>query len=240
MKFHSEKDMYLFLNEIDRLDLEHLVKEGFDPSDDLMELFLQRRKEIIPGLKNRKRSQIAKSAWRHHRFKIMAGIKRWHKSTVGKRFHRKLGRFLSTRDFRDASFFKQVRTQKESVVKEIEPVADALKALSSAKTHALIELEYYIPFSEVAEYEVFVEHLYKRLAQIESNVFELTDSIEDEDMEFLITLCNRTVLIDSLAEEYGCDSDTVYELIKERQARDSEDPMVYVLKDVTEHLAKNL
>ena len=46
-----------------------------------------------------------------------------------------------------------------------------------------------------------------------------------------------TALIDAMAETYDTSSDMVYNLIKTRQAKNDEDTMVDVLKDVTDILS---
>jgi hypothetical protein len=109
--------------------------------------------------------------WVKHRWKYLKGIHRFHRSTNGKKFHRQLGRFLSTRFFEgqeDSSF----------------TLTEALIAVSSAKTHLLLELLYDMPVMEKIEYEFFVDYAHDHLTNIEKKLYE-RKTLNEEEKEFL-------------------------------------------------------
>lgn len=101
--------------------------------------FIQHRKGVMGTLKplvDFRRSQSAKAAWRANRPKYLAGIKTWHKSTKGKRFHRALGRFLATRVMSHGAATEAWHIASDNLYEFVE-------AVSSMVTHMMIECRYY-------------------------------------------------------------------------------------------------
>jgi hypothetical protein len=153
--------------------------------------FITRRKSTIKGLRDFRKSQQSKHAWRASRWKHLQGIRRFHKSTAGKRFHRSLGRFLTTRYTRDKSSL----SQRESY--------DLVMALGSVLTHAAIEQEYFFPsITEACEYEEFVDYISGEVGQMLMELHE--DNFDfDAHEEVLLRLCETNALISSFAEKTG-------------------------------------
>ena len=96
--------------------------------------------------KNKAKSRGMKNNWRRNKHKIMKGIKKWNKSTSGKRFHRALGRFNSlrltegiTNQLHDGSY----SGKPTYVALTMAQINDALLGLSSIETHLYLELQYY-------------------------------------------------------------------------------------------------
>ena len=85
MLTRSKLDKQLLDNEI--------ASQGIEEGE-----FIKKRRGLVSRLKDMQKSGKTKAQWRTGRWKIMRGIKRFHRSTEGKRFHRQLGRFLATRD----------------------------------------------------------------------------------------------------------------------------------------------
>lgn len=202
MKFATDQDAKLFCLEIEQFDLVESADKSFEPDDKMLEIFLKRRKELVPKLKNFRRKQNTKQQWRHDRYKMMRGIKRFHKSTAGKRFHRSLGRFLATREAMQKSVQFSV---------SLTEVADILKSLSSLKTHAYVELEFFHPLAEELEYRTFIEELIPAVDRVEKNILAGNFSIEEEDEKFFLKIVNEESIIDSLAKR----SNTSFEEVKE-------------------------
>jgi hypothetical protein len=218
MKFSNRLDLELFLSEVDQLDLLGQVNESYQPSDELQELFIKRRKPLVGAIKDFRRSQKTKEAWKKSRWKFMKGIKRFHNSTEGKRFHRNMARFLSSRYFhptlRSIIGRDQDQSDKESRhVKEdlsIFDLAEILKAITSAKTHSFIELEYYMPLLEEVDYWEFLDEILPALDAIEKKLW-LSERLDDRDLEVLFRLTEKKELIKALSEFSGIEYKTIEE-----------------------------
>jgi hypothetical protein len=172
-----------FRNEID----EKLAQLEFAESRfSSMEEFLKKRRELEIELTDWERSQAQKHNWRQHRWEYMKGIRKFHNSTQGKRFHRQLGRFLATRDFSDVSYLKRASTTE----KVIECV-DLFVPLLSALTHALIEKRYYESnLSEEVDYNVFLEELIREVRDALN--WLLGEGEKDLNRDFLLAIIDIT------------------------------------------------
>ena len=60
MKFATDKDAKMFLFEIERFDIALDAEKDMKPDKEMMELFLKKRQNIIPGLKDFRRRQNTK------------------------------------------------------------------------------------------------------------------------------------------------------------------------------------
>jgi hypothetical protein len=177
MKFLTDVDAQMFLVEIGEIKNISEVNKSFCPTDVMIESFISKRTGLVTKLKDHRRSQDAKAQWRTNKHSMMKGINTFHKSTEGKRFHRNLGTFLSTR-FTGSS--------KDRKVSEM---CEFLKALSSAKTHLLIELTYYHSLDEQVELESLVfDYAQPYFKSIEDKVIAGEDLSEDEE-DFLKDVC---------------------------------------------------
>jgi hypothetical protein len=175
MKFLFPEDKQLYEWE--------LKKDGGDSDK-----FINRRKGLIAGLKDFRKSQRAKSSWRNNKWIRLAGIKRFHKSTEGKRFHRALGKFLSGRYTRQKTASQGQRENYELMM-----------ALSSLLTHSLLECEYYMPsvINEVI-YEEFCDWIGGEISEILTKITNETFDFSNYE-ETLLRLVEPSVLFDSLA-----------------------------------------
>jgi hypothetical protein len=189
MKFKSLLDKKSFLIEIEEFKLATDIDDSWVPTQELIELFVKKRKELITRLKDFRKQQTSKDIWREKRYKIMKGIKRFHKSTKGKRLHRAIGRFISTREEYDAH--------------DITQVAELLKALCSAKTHLFIECEYYIPVDEYVDYLIFMEEFFITVNRTIQNVLEFNFDIDSDDHEFLLRVTDENAIIRGIADNSG-------------------------------------
>lgn len=183
MKFQTIEDKKLFLIEIGKVSLLETIDDTWEPTEELMEMYVQKRKELVPKLRDFRRSQAAKGSWRSNRYKFMKGIRRFHSSTKGKRMHRALGDFLATREsFIDATPFHP-------------GIFEALKAISSLKTHAFIELEYYQPVDEYIEFTEMVEQLIPLVARVDESFIKGQASLQKDDLEFLYRMVEEKELL---------------------------------------------
>ena len=192
MKFKSDIDEKIVREEAERLGV------GIE------EYFIKRR-ELEIGLADIERSNISKKNWREKRWKYLKGIRKFHRSTKGKEFHRNLGRFLSTREFEGD--LKNYQTARDSDRKEecvdfrsVDENKELLIGLTSLVTHALIELRYYSGgINEGVEYLLLLNDIlvkfkedYEKIimGRVEEVDFEFWKSLLEEmnDTEYLMSI----------------------------------------------------
>ena len=215
MNFHSLNDKRFFLLDINRPDLLDEVNEAWSPSSDLMELFIKGRQQLIPKLKDFRRSQSTKAAWRHHRPGFLKGIRSFHKSTAGKRFHRTLGRWLSTRipkgDLVDGSILS---LRGESLDQRV----DLLRAVNSVKNYAFAELGFYQGIFEELDYWEFLEEIFPLIESVEKKLFLGEDDLIEEEVDVLICLVEDDEVVAAVVETTGKSKDEVWNYL--RKARE--------------------
>lgn len=161
--------------------------------------FIRKRQGLVTRVKDRKKSRLTKIQWKHNKWKMLKGIKRFHKSTVGKRFHRSLGRFLATRSFKGSLAYREAQ--------------ELVMPVTAILNHAFIEREYYMSISEQIDYELFCDVVYDEVLAILSKLKSTKKDITEHD-EFLLRLCEKTSLIKAFADKYGRSEDEVEELWK--------------------------
>lgn len=184
VKFKDTLDRSLFLADVNRLDL----MEAFEIPEDVYEGFIKRRRELMTHFKDFQKSQKSKAMWRKHRYKTMRGIRKWNSSLKSKKFHRQLGRFLSTRITEN---YEHIRDERFS----------NLKALSSLRTHIYIEGEYYRSFDEDVEHHLMVEYFIPLLNSIEMKLIEERYAdINFDELEALLRLVDPEQVQSSLTE----------------------------------------
>jgi len=193
MKFHCSEDAQLFLVEVDQISKISTVTDEFQADSSMVELYHQKRKKHVGKLKDFRKSQNAKSNWRKNRYKNMKGIKRFHKSTTGKRFHRSLGRFLATREFGGNKYKREAFDSS---------VLEVLTAISSLRTHHFIEFDYYHSMDEEIDYLIFSDELLPALVRIENALLYGDDIINEEDLDFLCRLVDKKALTQELCDAY--------------------------------------
>jgi hypothetical protein len=159
MKFKSDIDERLFRSE--------WLKSGLS-----LDEFLVKRRELELGLVDWERSQRQKVNWQRYRWKYLKGIRAFHDSTEGKRFHRNLGRFLATRE--TDSLLKAYQREKEKErdlrgldLRKVQENLEFLIAVLSVGVHALIEERYYrASVDEAVEYKLFLEEVLRKVKEV--------------------------------------------------------------------------
>jgi hypothetical protein len=195
MKFKDKLDAQSFLLEVGNTTKASSVTEAYEPTEEEMKSFISQRGSLSKHIKNRRKSAKQKASWRKNRHKIMRGIKSFHKSTDGKRFHRKLGRFLATRITRD----KRPSHKSES----FSDIFESLNALTSLKQHLIVELGYYHRVYERIEVEeMILENALQMLSEIENKVVNGYNLTEDE-LAMLFDMVNQDTLLDELSKLTG-------------------------------------
>jgi hypothetical protein len=200
VKFQSKDEAALFLVDCGREDLIEGLAPDWQPDAEMLELFLRRRQKTVSHLKSFRKKQQAKQQWRHGRYDMMKGIKAFHSSTKGKKFHRSLGRFLSTRVPLTGDSAMSVKDMGDSYLQEL---GEVFKALSSYKTHAWIELENFMTVSEQADYEIFLEEAVAAASAVESELMKPSPTLPAASVDFLLATLNHNFIFGALEGEEG-------------------------------------
>lgn len=238
MKFLSDLDAQMFCVDAQCLDLVESANKDWEPPKEAMDEFVKRRRDRVNKLRDLRKSQNALQQWRHDRERMLKGIRDFHGSTSGKRFHRELGRFLATRIAHD----KRPGRDQEQKAPRIEPhlrteamsiyeVGAVLKALSSVKTHSYIRMEYYRPLDEELDYWEFLEAMLPTVASVEAKVLnEQVQDITPQEVDLLVRLTEESELMASFVEDTGKDKSHIQSLwgkaqehVRGKGGRDQED-----------------
>lgn len=201
MKFHSKIDAQTFLIELGKVAEALAVNEEYVPTSEELSSFISSRTSLVKNIKNRRQSSKQKANWRENRFKIMRGIKSFHKSTDGKRFHRKLGRFLATRITKD----KRGSNTSESFYEKHE----ALNGLVSLKQHLVVELGYYHNLYEQVELEEMItDNALPVLTEIENKILT-GDDLNQDEISFIMDMIDENTLLDEISKLTGESFDNI-------------------------------
>jgi len=222
MKLQNQEDRLAFLIDAGRLDL---LESDDEISDEIFELFIKRRRPLVRSLVNFRQAQVQKQQWRANRWKFLRGIRKWHKSVKAKRFHRAMGRYMATRIFRPkmstlATYMKD-RNKGRNRFESLDPLQDeALKAISSMRTHLYIDLGYYQSLEEEANLFQLLEYAIPLLNTIEIKLFADSESaLEPDEEELLLRLVDENELCKSFSDILEIDSGKVSETYKAIQSK---------------------
>lgn len=198
MKFNDILDVQTFLVEAKAFDkLTTITSKDYVPTNEETATFIKARSSLVKKLKNHRKSADSKANWRTNRTKMMKGIKAFHKSVKGKRFHRRLGRFLATRITRKKT------NADENAYTMLLTKQSYLKGLNAAKQHILVELEYFHQLQEQIEIEEFlVDYAFPYFKLIEEKILS-DDELTEDEVTFLFDLIDENAIKQSLSEKTG-------------------------------------
>jgi hypothetical protein len=250
MKLRIEDDRLSFLADVGRIDL----FESTEPLDDeLFEIFIKRRRPLVRRLVGFRQKQLTQSSWRKNRWKFLTGIHKWHRSVQGKRFHRALGRFLATRIIRPkllTTLGTHFEKQKKERYESLDILQDqALKAISSIRTHLYIDLGYYQSLEEEADLFQLLEHAIPLLNAVELKLFENSEAeLTEDEHELLLRLLDEREFFKSVADTLEVDCDNVISTynavcsntIKEGMTKDNTYFMTKIVEGLMSSLVVNL
>ncbi len=196
MKFFDLLTTKAFLAEIGEFNLIAEVDSNFVPTSEQVDTFLSNRTPLVKKLKDSRKSQTQKTNWRKNRHKMMKGIKKFHRSVDGKRFHRKLGNYIATR------ITKGDASKNENGYEVLMAKQDFLKGLNSAKQHLFVELDYYHSLDEQVELEEMIIDYAIPLFQRIENKTVTNEELNDDDLTFLFDLTDKSAIIKCIAEKF--------------------------------------
>lgn len=204
MKFKSDSDKELLLNELatDK-DLCGLTLEDLE-SPSIQSAIAVKRRGLLKKLKNFRKSQTQKQNWRKGKHKYLKGIRQFHKSVTGKRFHRSLARFVTSRGILKKPHKKssglgsdRLRESLQFQIYEYNKVtlnrydqSELLSLLTATKNHLILETKYFLPMSEEVDHLVMLEIVLPELTEVctklEMAIINYDEFILDEDEVSLI------------------------------------------------------
>ena len=206
MKFKTDADKILLLQEVlsDSIfaDLKLTLEDLEDPK--IQSVIAVRRGRLLKRLKNFRKSQVQKQNWRKGHHKYLKGIRDFHKSMAGKKFHRALARFVVSRgilkkpknktEFGTSSRLRESlhleEYQYHKVVLSRYDQSDLLTLLSATRNHLILETKYYLPLSEEADYLVMMEivlpELTKLCTRLEESIIDCQEIILSKEEFALI------------------------------------------------------
>lgn len=209
MKFSSVLDVQTFLLEVGAFSkISESLTKDYKPTSEELGSFIKKRTEYVGKIKDYRKSANQKANWRENRTKMMKGIKAFHKSVEGKRFHRKMGRFLASRITR--------KTNESLGYNGFLEQLDFLVGLNSVKQHLYVEMDYFHQANVQIELEEMVlEYAIPTFRSLEEKIINGQELTEDE-LVFAIDLVSDEALILSLAEVLNKDSVQVKNLVNEQ------------------------
>lgn len=156
--------------------------------------FIKKRKALIEPYKNFRKSKDAEKGWRSARYNHLKGIRQFAKSVEGKKFHKNLANFLVNRE--PGHFLNRFEA------------SELASLLSSFRTHALLELNYYKPLSEEVEFFNAIEAMVKLVddysGKILESVFAYNDFTISEDLyDTIIRMLEPAGVLHSFALKSG-------------------------------------
>lgn len=202
---------------IQEYDLEILQTEAstYDPALDLTQEshvheFVIHRDRDVDQVKDRKKSQNQKHNYRRNKAKYKRGIRRFHRSAKGKRFHRALGNFVATRSQTDD---RAPKTGRKKTVEE--SFGDILTDIYSLKSHLNICNRYVVPtVLEQAEWDILFEYANKRLTCVVQCLEEFR-IIEEDDLYLIMSLLNPKTLEEVAKEKPKKDFPKFHEMFED-------------------------
>jgi len=100
MKFLDKHELNLFFIESGNFQKINSEEVEFEPDSEMLEGIFIKRQDRKASLPSFRKSQDTEGQWRGMRYKMLSGIRRFHRSTEGKRQHRAMARFLANREIR--------------------------------------------------------------------------------------------------------------------------------------------
>jgi uncharacterized protein (UPF0147 family) len=230
-KFRQDEDAQAFLVEIGIYENITKITKDYEPTVEQIEKFIKSRSGYSGGSKDKDKSNAQKKNWRKNKGKIKRGIKAFHKSVEGKKFHRNMGRFLATRITRDKL---SDRNESFSILENIEYI----KALNSAKQQLFIELDYFHALTEQAQLETLVmDYAIPMFRTIEQKMV-FNEELDEDEFDFLIEMTNKNQLLSELSDRINVPVEKLTEVWKSSIVKlNTKD---YTLEQFNEDFAKEV
>ncbi len=219
LKFKTIEDLQMFLIDIGKLDQVFKVDEKYTPEETDIDEWIKFRGSIIGKLKDFRKSQDQKSNWRKYRSNYMRGIRDFHKSTAGKKMHRNLARFLTT------------RINNESLGLDIYALRETLQSFSSFPTHLFIEMGYYKTVEDQLFYEEFIDEAIPVFQRALSELYNARFKVSESDLDLILRVIEPEAFIDAIVESTGKEKQIIKDLV-ENKTKEVESKSEYSYQEI--------
>jgi len=231
LKFRHDADAQAFLVEIGIFENISEIKKDYKPNENQVEEFIKSRSGYTGGSKDIDKSNAQKKNWRKNKGKIKRGIKAFHKSVAGKKFHRNMGRFLATRITRDKL---ADRNESFSILENMEYI----KALNSAKQQLYIELDYFHALTEQAQLESLVINYAIPLFRDIEHKMVFNEELDSNEFDFLVEMTGKDSLLLELSNLIDINVEKISEVWKSIIDKLNEED--FTLEQFNEEFAKKV
>lgn len=167
-----------------------------------LEEFFIKKQRFISNYKDFRKSQDTESQWRGMRYKMMKAIKRFHRSTEGKRLHRRMARFLSTREPMKGPISLGMQEASE-LINDIDSLVEGLTSFLN---------NYYHHTDELKELVILSEDVHEISETIISRLVIGEYTVNEDEVDFFKTIINKESLFEVLKEDLSLEQTKIDEL----------------------------
>jgi hypothetical protein len=169
----------------------HEDMETYNLPEQILEgLFIKRQKHVN-GLRDHRKASDTESQWRGMKYKMVSAIRRFHKSTEGRRLHRKMSRFLATREPLASMRLSDIK-ERNDLISEIDNLVGGLNEFY---------YNYYHHSDDLNDLFTLREDVLDKSTDI-INKLIFNNPLDESDVDFFKTLTNTESIIDHLKEFY--------------------------------------
>ena len=192
MKFIDTYEFRLFLIEnglgfdLDKNPADYVIPDNINEG-----LFIKKQRVSL-GYKDSRKASDTEGQWRGMRYKMMSAIKRYHKSIEGKRMHRKLARFLSTKE--------PLKNMSMLTMRDTSEMIGDLDCLASDMTKYYHS--YYHPDADIVEALNLKEDVTDKIELIIGKLV-INDNLSIDDTDFIRTILNAESYKTELHENFN-------------------------------------
>ena len=167
------KDFPVVMNSI----VEHLEKNY------VIQEFKVRRRTVAQKVRKKdpNKSRIAKMTWKKNKGTMLKGLRKFHKSTKGKSFHKALGKF--------ASKTTSSNENEDNLIAALLELNELRISISSAMTYLFIDMK-----QHPNNYDDFPSEDFSGLMDVYSEVMkDLQDALISQDLEIIRDVMNEVI-----------------------------------------------
>lgn len=197
MKFLDAHELNLFFVEsgkVSKINTEDFT--SYEPDVDLLEgIFIKRQERKKSMAPDHRKGADTEGQWRGMRYKMLKGIRRFHKSTEGKRQHRAMARFLVNKDFRPNLKTSSILSMQEKshLVTDLDNYVLAITEFQKGYFHPIDD-----HFDLVA-----IKNILTDMCEALISCLISPHNISEEQAEFIDCLVEPGNIIEVLAESLG-------------------------------------
>jgi hypothetical protein len=201
MKFLDKYELNLFFIESGNCQKINSEEVEFEPDSEMLEGVFIKRQDRKASLPSFRKSQDTEGQWRGMRYKMLSGIRRFHRSTEGKRQHRAMARFLANREIRPSLKDQSILSMQERSLL-ITDLDNFVQDLSD------FHEKYFHPIDDYFDLFVIRKSIVNMCEEIISNLISPLPLNEDQN-DFIEYLVEENSLVFAISEGLDMDYETV-------------------------------